>query len=75
MQVVFRDEVFRAPLIQHRAQAMLRLCRKIIFQEFGIKLLLTQEDLLEQIIAHAKRSKNADLHQLVELLQNELGLS
>ncbi len=71
-QSVFSNDVFRAPMVQPRTLVMLRLCRKIIFQEFGIKLVFTQDDLLQQITTHAKRSRNPNLHQLADLLQKEL---
>ena len=65
----FSNESFKAPLVQPRTVAILRLCRKLIFNEFGIKLNLDQQDLVPQILFNAERSSNRDLRQLADELK------
>lgn len=72
MQTAYSDDVFRATIVQPRTLVMLRLCRKIIFQEFGVKIVFTQKDLLEQITSHAGHSRNPNLRQVAALLEKEL---
>lgn len=72
MLSAFSNDVFRDPMVQPRTLAMLRLCRKIIYQEFGVKLALNQQDLLQEIARYAVRSRNLNLRELSRRLQDEL---
>lgn len=72
MQALLSNDVFNSTVTRPRTMAMLRLSRKMIFQEFGVKLMLTQSDLLEQITYHSKRSRDRNLRILAEQLQKEL---
>ena len=44
--------------------AVVRQCRRCIQDEFGVKLALTQDDVLRQIQAYAEKSNNPHLRRL-----------
>jgi len=69
MYSAFSNESFKAAIVQPRTVAVLRMCRKMIFNEFGIKLSLTQNDLIAEITAYAKQSQSSALRQLASELE------
>lgn len=44
--------------------AVVRQCRRCIQDEFGVKLMLTQDDVLRQIQTYAEKSSNPHLRRL-----------
>lgn len=65
----YSDESFKATIVQPRTVAILRMCRKLIFNEFGTRLNLSQPDLIPQILEHARRSADRKLRQLASELE------
>ena len=72
MQDTINTETFRAPLVLPENVARLKLCRKYIYLEFGIKLAFSQPDLLDEIQHFADKSKDHRLKRLAYELERSL---
>jgi len=67
-------DIFQSPLLLPQTAAKLRMSRKLIHAEFGIKIPLDQKSLITQINHYASQSHNKQLRHLARELKQDFPL-
>ncbi|MBL7252317.1 hypothetical protein ACLD02_18765 [Alloalcanivorax sp. C16-2] len=60
-------------LMHYRVVTLVNQCRRLIRDEFGARLSLTDPDLREELEAYAERSASAELKRLMARIDEEAG--